>query len=383
MRVRTPALVVAGALVAGLGGAAVWSVWPSPPPPTLATQPDPAEPEEPPAPTSPDRKRFSYDPPLTDEDREASRVIVAELKASVVWDHEAVLRVRAALGERKLLTSIPTWELAGLSRAAARRLSIVFGGSQARFDVRLGDRLLLFPSFVKNEAGEWELTQTTEDNLRLPFHPRAPWTLEATSAKDGARGQYENCEAVGRHRFMSGTFTKALRCTFRFREHRFRITTGTELLHDDWSFADRLDHALAVVPAEHLAFVNDISVDPGTHPRHYNAQTSSDGTAIHLYLSGAGKKVPQAELDQTTAHEIGHVISLQQDGAFCDRWDAAILRDGFGVSSYGLTNRWEDFAETYVLYLASGPLRSTYGARTPARFAEMSALFEIIRRGVK
>lgn len=380
MRVRTLALVTAGMLFAGLGGAAVWSVWPAPPTPLVAAQVDPPPEADEPLPVDDvDAGPRSIFPPLTDHDREVAAKIAAELERSTVWDHDAVLRVREAYGERRLVFAAPIWELVGFDRPSATRLRIMFGGTQDLFDYRLGDRQLLFPSFVRNAAGQWEMTEATWDNVRLPFHPRPPWPLEATSAKDGARGTYESCDSVGRHRFMSGTFTEALRCTFRFRQHRFRIVTGTELVHDDWSFADRLDHALAVIPDAHLSFVKEISVDPGDHPRRHAGQTSSDGTTIHLYLAGAGKKVPQARLDQTTAHEMGHVISLQQDGAFWDRWDAAILHDVVGVSAYGLTNRWEDFAETYVLYLGSGPLRSAYATKTPARFAEMTSLFERIK----
>ena len=61
-------------------------------------------------------------------------------------------------------------------------------------------------------------------------------------------------------------------------------------------------------------------LDPGEHPDgKANATTSWDGTRVNMFLCGAGKKVPQEQLDRTTAHELGHVVSLQQDdlGGWC------------------------------------------------------------------
>lgn len=133
-----------------------------------------------------------------------------------------------------------------------------------------------------------------------------------------------------------------------------------------------------MVPASHLALVEELSIDPGDHPRHHAGQTSWDGRTIHLYLAGVGVRVPQERLDQTTAHEIGHVISLQQGDTFWARWSHAIAQDLVGVSTYGLTNPYEDFAETYLLFLGSGPLRNLMATRYPARFAEMQSLFEAL-----
>lgn len=315
---------------------------------------------------------------LAEEDRIVAEKVAAELAASRTWDHDAVLRVRALVGQRKLGEAAPIFEAAGFERRASRRMAILFGGPAIVFDYRLGERAMFFPAFEKSGEGAWELSPHTLENMRLPFHPRTAWTLEATSSRDGARGQYERCEAIGRHRFMSGTFTEALRCTFRFREHRFGIVTGTDLVRADTTFADRLDHALSVVPASHLALVEELSIDPGDHPRHHAGQTSWDGRTIHLYLAGAGVRVPQERLDQTTAHEIGHVISLQQGDTFWARWSHAIAQDLVGVSTYGLTNPYEDFAETYLLFLGSGPLRNLMATRYPARFAEMQSLFEAL-----
>ena len=94
-----------------------------------------------------------------------------------------------------------------------------------------------------------------------------------------------------------------------------------------------------------------------------------------MFLAGAGKDVKQENLDRTTAHEFGHVLSGHQDDRFWWRWSAAITADKLGVSAYGMTNMHEDFAETYVLYLGGG--RTDVQARKsyPARFALMDTLF--------
>lgn len=375
MRLRAVLELVAGIGVVASGGAVTVATAVAAPRPRVVAAPNATAGRES---QTAEPVTFASPPPLGDHDRAVAETIARELAASRTWDHDAVLRVRALVGERKLGEAAPVFEAAGFERRAARRMALLFGGSPVVFDYRLGDRAMFFPSFEKSGDAAWELSPHTVDNMRLPFHPRTAWTLAATSPREGARGQYEHCDAIGRHRFMSGTFTDALRCTFRFREHRFGIVTGTDLVRADATFADRLDHALSVVPASHLALVKEVAVDPGDHPRGHAGQTSSDGRSIHLYLAGAGADIPQERLDQTTAHEIGHVISLQQGDTFWARWTHAIAQDLVGVSTYGLTNPYEDFAETYVLFLGSGPLRTAMATRYPARFAEMQSLFDAL-----
>ncbi len=377
---RTLFMVLAG-LAMGVPAAGVaWSAWG--PPPTSATHATPVDSATSPPAGEPVAAPLGSASALDDRDREVIEAL-AKITERGLWERDDVARVRGLLEGRKATDARALLERAGIGRRSSLRLAMTMTAPAERYDSQMGARTLLVLRFLRLGAADWELTDETRENMRLPFHPRAAWSFATLAPKDGVAGVYERCESIGRHRFASATFTDALSCSFRFRQHRFRVTTATEVLRNDASFADRLDHALSVLPPEHLALVKDIVIDPGDHPRNsYAAQTSSDGTLVNLYLSGAGAKVPQATLDETTVHELGHVVSLHQDGAFWERWDAAIARDGVGVSMYGLTNRYEDFAETYVLYLGSGPLRSVVGARHPARFAEMAALFDVTRSGV-
>jgi hypothetical protein len=213
----------------------------------------------------------------------------------------------------------------------------------------------------------------------LFFHPIVPEKLERRR-ETVIRGKYERCDAIGEHLFDSGLRSPGLRCALAFREHHFVLTTSTDVFREDWSFADRLDAALTIIPPAHLALVHEIVLDPGDHPpmgryTKINATTSGDGERLSLFLAGAGKDVPQERLDQTTAHEFGHVVSIHEGNDFWQEWALAVQRDGLGVSEYGLTNLHEDFAESYLLYLGGGARNAIVRPRHPARFAILERLF--------
>ena len=334
-----------------------------------------AEPTSVSAETAPSPAEPAFVAPVLSRDQEAARAIVAETEVGH-WHREAIDRIRALMRERSLSEARNVMLLARFDLRSARLLGRLFTLPPEIYAYRIGERTLLTLSFVRVGAEDWELSSESLENLQLRFHPKLPSPLAPPPSLGPANGRYERCEGLGRHRFASGTFSDALRCTLGFRGHQFQITTSTDLLRDDWSFADRIDRALSNIPQEHLQLVREIVIDPGNHPNgNVSATTSWDGTRVNMFLAGAGRQVKQGDLDATTAHELGHVVSLQQGDRLWERWDAAMARDKRGVSTYGLTNRVEDFAEAYELYLGGGRGDSATRARFPSRFAVMDGLF--------
>jgi hypothetical protein len=327
---------------------------------SIREEPPPPPPEPPPVVLSPEQQ----DAAAVARETEGGR-----------WDRDAIARVRTLLRERSPTDATNVMLLAGFERSSARQIGRIF--SSRHFDEWVGKRALIMPSFLRIGVGAWELTPESALNLRLPFHPKLPGVLAPPASLGPAKGTYERCESIGRRRYVSAIFADSLRCTLGFRGHRFHLVTSKDLLREDWSFADRVDRALSNVPPEHLALVRQIVIDPGDDPtRSISASTSWDGTEVSLFLAGAGRDVKQESLDRTTAHEVGHVVSLQQEEPFWVRWDAAIVADKLGVSMYGMTNRREDFAEAYELYLGGGRSDATTRARHANRFAIIDSLFK-------
>jgi hypothetical protein len=330
----------------------------------------PSDDEAPSAPTT-----VAYAPDASSEDLEAAGAIASETERTY-WDHDAWGRIRTLLGGRRRLEIQRVLELADIDTASARLLARFLALRAVSFEERVGKRLLMRPVFVRIGAAPWELTAESRANFALPFHPKLVAPLTPPPSLGFARGQYERCEAIGRFRFASGQSVPALRCVLRFRSHQLHITTSADLLRDDWSMADHVDQALSLIAAEHLRLVEEIVLDPGDHPSgNVAANTSWDGTRINMFLFGAGKAVKQEELDDITVHEVGHVVSLQQSDWLWFRWDAAMADDKLGVSTYGMTNRVEDFAESYQLFVSGGRTDATTRAKYPARFAILDSLF--------
>jgi hypothetical protein len=369
MRGRDVICLVSAAFAAGALGLGFTRLVPDRPPPAQSVMPE-REPEPEADLPAPVRARAD----VSSADLEAAGAIARETQGGH-WNREAIERVRSLLHERSRPQAIEILALAGIDRVTARQLRPVYSSS-ALYRLRIGNLTLLTLSFVRVGTADWELTPESFENLRLPFHATLPSPLQPPPSLGAGRGRYERCEAIGRHRFVSDHEALALRCTLEFRGQRFVITTSEDLLRDDWSFADRIDTSLSNIPTAHLALIKEIVLDPGDHPsRPANASTSWDGTRVNMFLCGMGKRVPQQQLDGTTAHEFGHVVSLQQSDALWIRWEAAIRADKLGVSMYGLTNRYEDFAETYVLYLGGGARDRETRARYPGRFAILDTLF--------
>jgi hypothetical protein len=321
-----------------------------------------------PAPTAPDEE------PENAEERAAAHRLFLETERGH-WDHEALGRVRALLHGRPPGRAAALLRMVGFGKKSAFRLATIFSvSSDETYEDRIGKRALLTLSFVRIGTEDWEPTPETRFNFALPFHPRLPAPLAPSPSEGAAKGEYQRADAIGAYRFQSGIVAPALRFTLVIREHAMSVTTSNDLLREDASLADRIDLALSNIPAAHLRLIRELIIDPGEHPtRQIAANTAQDGTRVSMFLAGAGRDVPQAVLNETTAHEFGHVVSLQAGEGFWALWDAAILADAVGVSRYGLTNDHEDFAEAYVVYLAGGAGDPAVRARYPRRFALLDA----------
>jgi hypothetical protein len=312
--------------------------------------------------------------PANDDERAVAGQLANET-AGGRWDRDAVARVRALLRGWPATNASKVLRLAGFARPLASKLAFLFNAPEAVYDERVGRRTLLTFGFVKIGAADWELTPETRANLALSFHPRLSAPLAPDLADGPAKGDYQRSEALGPLRFASGAVASALRFSLAFRGHAIAVTTSEDLLRDDGAFADRIDLALSNVPAAHVRLIDELVIDPGEHPnRRVAASTAPDGARVHMFLSGAGRDVSQSDLDETTMHEFGHVVSLRQADGFWERWNAARIADRIGVSRYGLTNLHEDFAEAYVLYLGGGARDAAVRARHPNRFAILDAL---------
>jgi hypothetical protein len=152
----------------------------------------------------------------------------------------------------------------------------------------------------------------------------------------------------------------------------------SEDLLEDPDLMDRIEAALSVIPLNHVNLVRTLVLDPGNDPGGEAIATAARDGTVNFYFSGAGPHVPQADLNRTAVHEFGHLVSYQAESSAADfwtNWEQAIADDGIGISRYGFTNKFEDFAESYVLYLSGGHTDRPTRTRYSHRFTIMDGLF--------
>lgn len=307
-----------------------------------------------------------------------ARRIVEQLSAELgsgPWDRDAQRRVRDLLRSLPPLAAFVLLSRVGFDPSTANTLSRVFTCDDAAYQRTIGKRQYLTLYFEKGKSG-WKLTRDSEEELNLPFHPKTVEPLTPPAGLGMAQGEYKLARPMGQFVFESGVSAPALRLTLVFRGITMSLVSAEEVFRDDWSFVERIDGALSNIPVRHLAMIREIVIDPGQHPLRSTiaAVTNHAGTRVSLFLRGEGKYVSQEELNETAAHEFGHVVSSARGDRFWTGWDAAIEADRRAVSRYGLTNQREDFAETYVLYLGGGAGDPATRARFKNRFAIIDGL---------
>jgi Domain of unknown function (DUF4157) len=302
--------------------------------------------------------------------------IIQAFTESGAWEHGVFSTVRALLGGLSRADATALLTASGIGQTSARLIASNFTLPEEAYQGSVVEKTLLRFDFEK-VGGAWELSSATQQNLQVTWHP----TLVSPLAPVGGKvetGKYESETDIGKFKFASGVEENAARLNLTFRGQSFTVLIAESAFFADPTLLDRLDVAFSNIPAKHLAAVKEIRIDPGNDPGGKNGAFASPDGTINIYLSNAGPTVPQAALSETTAHEIGHEVTYvaeKADPKFWDKWDAAIKDDKFAVSRYGLTNHYEDSAETYVLYLGGGKGDAATVARYPHRFAIMDTLF--------
>jgi hypothetical protein len=131
-----------------------------------------------------------------------------------------------------------------------------------------------------------------------------------------------------------------------------------------------VNNGLSPVPTQHIALIRQIVVDPGVL-QDAAADAGYDGV-VTLYwgTAGGGPQEPQ----RVMVHEVGHLVSFKagnSDPSFWNTWQTAAKDDDAAVSLYGTTNRLEDFAEAYLMFIMK---QSAAKTQFPHRSAIIAAL---------
>jgi uncharacterized protein DUF4157 len=258
----------------------------------------------------------------------------------------------------RVLVQFETWSnarallvAAGLDSESAATVATAFTASDVDFKHWTEQERLIW-SFEQS-GGVWHLSAETKAQLALPVHPPLPAPL-GPYAGPLARSRLGSIMDIGEYKFSSGLKVDAKSLVLTLAGHTFTIiATETRLTSDD-TLLDRLEDALGTVPAAHLNLINTLVFDPGNDP--FAAANANAEGKVNIYLSGAPATLPTANLRELVTHEVGHLVSFQAAASIPDfwaQWDAAISADKADPSRYALTNHLEDFAETYVLYMAS------------------------------
>lgn len=190
----------------------------------------------------------------------------------------------------------------------------------------------------------------------------------------GSRAQLDN------YRFPSGETRSAIQMNLEFRGRTITLIGPADVLSVE-NFFNRLNTALSAVPLHHVGFLSQLIIDPSRWET-VTAETDRNGETVTVYLNRHGADITLDILNAVTIHEFGHLVHMQaarRVDRFWDRWRVAMQQDRIGVSRYGLTNHFEDFAESYVLYTSGGC--STEATRQ--RYQHRCGILDEINRTVR
>jgi hypothetical protein len=303
-------------------------------------------------------------------------LIIQTLTESGTWWPVDFTRIHDLLKGLDKVSGAQLLQACGIGATSAAALAIEFTKPGPFFENSVGNKTLLKLSF-ENTGGVWELTARSRNDLALPWHP----TLASPLMPVGGtvtRGNYTASESIGRFTFASKTVADASKLSGTFNGNSLEVVAADELLSKDVTLLDRIDAALSVVPPKHAALIRKLVMDPGNDPGGLAIANSARNGTVNMFFNGAGVQVPQASLNDTTAHEVGHLVSFAQEKkepGFWQGWEKAMNEDPGGVSRYGFTNELEDFAETYVLYLSGAGADKAKRSLHPKRFAILDKVF--------
>jgi hypothetical protein len=155
---------------------------------------------------------------------------------------------------------------------------------------------------------------------------------------------------------------------------------------------EQVAKGLAALPAQSLALVHEVQVEPDYNPTDAHWAQVYSRPDFHSYMTaGADGDVriypttipqSQAALDGSLIHETGHVLSKREFGEDSTQgpkwaaWNAAAASDGTHPSQYAKSSGDEDFAESLELYqqVRGSPREAETRKLFPARFAILDEL---------
>ncbi|OPY51016.1 MAG: hypothetical protein A4E49_02516 [Methanosaeta sp. PtaU1.Bin112] len=305
--------------------------------------------------------------------------ILRDFVHSGICEHCAFGIIRILLENLSRREATSLLERSGLVTEHAQLLAAEFTSASYQHDVEA--RPLLTLAF--QQTGRlWELTPESYQNWILPWWPQLVHPLVSAEGHPERRAYVpERVRHLGSYRFRSGLVRNSEEIDFNFQERTIPLVVAEELAESDWSILSRIETALSALPERHVALIQRLVLDPGYHPRGRSriASASRENNTINIFLNGAGPDVPQNELNNTAAHELGHVVSYHSESAdptFWDRWEEAMEDDRIAISRYGFTSRGEDFAESYLLYLSGGRSDRSTRQRYANRFAILDRIIE-------
>lgn len=282
-------------------------------------------------------------------------VLIRALTGDGAWDNVEFRTIRSLLQPLGRDTARQLLVTAGFERFTADQLAKQFTATESDYRQRM-------PQEIRFRRDGRNFVLVT------PMFPEVP----AAGASPGVALRHVGTAMdLGDYTFSSGVTAKADRQIVEIRGRQVPMIRPNR--EDDFGmrFAALIsaNDGLAPVPPHHIALIQRIVLDPGER-QDAAADAGRDGTVTLYWASAAGGREGQ----RIMVHETGHLVSYRADSTSTDfwtRWNKAAQDDNAAVSVYGTTNRWEDFAEAYLMFVAN---RSAARTQFPHRSAILDPL---------
>jgi hypothetical protein len=155
---------------------------------------------------------------------------------------------------------------------------------------------------------------------------------------------------------------------------------------------EQVAKGLAALPAQSLALVKTVSVNPDFNPADAHWAEVYHRPDFHSYMTAGSAgdvniyptTIPQGQagMDVSMIHETGHVLSKRQFGENSTQgekwkaWNDAAASDGMHPSQYARSSGDEDFAESLALYqqVKGTPQEAEQRKLFPGRFAILDGM---------
>jgi hypothetical protein len=269
-----------------------------------------------------------------------------------------ILQIEPTLDPNELLL-----EEAGLDHASADLLVNKLFASQA---TSVSDLELLEIHFVQNGT-QWSLAENSKYDLSLPWHPLLLSTPPAAAPNRTVK--YSAASVVSGYQFHSGTKADANKIEASLGELSIDVFIPVNVGLGQDAILNELRDRLVRVPLNDAKLIKTIELDPARDPggSWTAAESVVEQGKIIMYDGRT------AELG-TFMHEVGHHVAFAQGKTFLPTtWEAAVKKDGVGISMYGFNGLDDDFAESYMFYQGA---KNNLDARKryPNRFAVLDSI---------